>query len=131
GRMAERAFFQASVETMPRAGLESLKAERLLELVPHVYERSGLIREAWDAAGVHPCDIRFREEFFERAPLTSKGRCARGMSSSTATVGGRGVYRPGGLSGRGIDVGHDRRPDASLRAVVGVGAVLAGRRPLL
>lgn len=57
---------------MPRDRLEALQADRVLELVPYVYERSALYREVWDAAGVHPREIRTMDDYVERIPFISK-----------------------------------------------------------
>ena len=48
-----RRMFSPEIEAMPREDIERLQEEKLLgDLVPWAYERSGLIRETWDAAGV-------------------------------------------------------------------------------
>jgi phenylacetate-CoA ligase len=65
-------YFEPDVELMARTDLEAMQEERILELVPYVYERSGLVRQTWDAARVHPRDIRSLEDFRERVPFTSK-----------------------------------------------------------
>src|SRR5258708_34790785 len=57
---------------MPRARLEELQLERLLELLPLAYERAPLIRETWDDAGVHPRDIRTLDDFREGVPFIDK-----------------------------------------------------------
>ena len=51
-------FYNEEIETMPRPQLEELQLERLLDLIPHAYEHSALIRETWDAVKVKPADIR-------------------------------------------------------------------------
>jgi phenylacetate-CoA ligase len=65
-------YLEADIETMPRAEIEALEEERLLELVPYAYERSALIRETWSAARVHPRDIRSLDDFRERVPFIDK-----------------------------------------------------------
>ena len=65
-------YFDPQIETLPRAELERLQELRLLALLPLVYERSGLIRQAWDAAGVTPVDIRSLADFRARAPFIDK-----------------------------------------------------------
>jgi len=65
-------YFDPELETMPRADLDALQEEKLLALVPYAYERSGIVRETWDAAGVHPRDIRSTADFVERAPFIDK-----------------------------------------------------------
>lgn len=69
--MSDR-YLHPRIETMPRSDLATLQEERLLRLLPVAYERSGLVRETWDAAGVHPRDIRSVQDFVERAPFVDK-----------------------------------------------------------
>ncbi|MGE0387836.1 MAG: phenylacetate--CoA ligase family protein [Gammaproteobacteria bacterium] len=69
---ADGKYFEPAIETLPRAQLEALQEERLLEILPYVYERSRLYREKWDAAGVHPRDIRTIEDFRNRIPFLTK-----------------------------------------------------------
>ena len=40
-------FFEPELETMPRVEIRRLQERRLLELIPKVYERSGLIRQVY------------------------------------------------------------------------------------
>jgi phenylacetate-CoA ligase len=68
-----RRYFSPEIETMPRAEIEARRDERLLgDLVPWAYERSALIRETWDAAGVHPDDIRTIDDFRDQVPFIDK-----------------------------------------------------------
>ena len=60
---ADSAYFNAEVETMSRADLEALQLERLLRVIPIAYERAPLIRQAWEAARVHPRDIRTLDDW--------------------------------------------------------------------
>lgn len=69
----QRPYFSPEIETMPREDIEARRDERLLDdLVPWAYERSALIRETWDAAGVKPDDVRSMEEFREQVPFIDK-----------------------------------------------------------
>jgi phenylacetate-CoA ligase len=65
-------YYQPELETMDRAGIEAIQEEKLLDLVPYAYERSSLIRETWDEAGVHPRDIGSLDDFRAKAPFLSK-----------------------------------------------------------
>jgi phenylacetate-CoA ligase len=65
-------FFEPEVETMPRAGIEARQEERILELVPYVYERSALVRRKWEEARVKPGDINSLADFTERVPFITK-----------------------------------------------------------
>jgi phenylacetate-CoA ligase len=76
-------YFEPDVELLPRAELAAYQEAKVLELLPHVYERSPLYRSVWDAAGVHPRDIRSLEDYRERIPFITRTRCA---SSGTSTV---------------------------------------------
>jgi len=66
-------MFSPEIEAMPREDIDRLQAEKLLgDLVPWAYERSGLIRETWDAAGVKPADIQSLDDFHEKVPFIDK-----------------------------------------------------------
>ena len=55
---AARRYFAPEIETMPRAELDALQAEKLFgDLLPWAYDRSRLIRDTWDAAGVTPSSV--------------------------------------------------------------------------
>jgi phenylacetate-CoA ligase len=64
--------FLDAAETLRRDQLAALQEAKLLDLLPYAYERSGLIRETWDAAGVHPREIRSLPDFQARAPFIDK-----------------------------------------------------------
>jgi phenylacetate-CoA ligase len=70
--VADRRFLDPHIETLPRPALRALQESRLLDLLPKVYERSALIRATWDVAGVHPEQIRSRDDFFARVPHIDK-----------------------------------------------------------
>ena len=72
--MPDERYFEPEIETMSRSDLAALQEERLLELLPDVYERSGLMQKTWDEAGVKPADIRSLDDFRERAPFVTQGR---------------------------------------------------------
>jgi phenylacetate-CoA ligase len=66
-------MFSPEIEAMPREDIDRLQEEKLLgDLVPWAYERSGLIRETWDAAGVKPADIQSLDDFREKVPFLDK-----------------------------------------------------------
>jgi phenylacetate-CoA ligase len=66
-------MFSPEIEAMPREDIDRLQEEKLLgDLVPWAYERSGLIRETWDAAGVKPGDIQSFDDFREKVPFIDK-----------------------------------------------------------
>src|SRR6516162_2479139 len=70
--MADDRYFEPEIETMPRESLAALQEERILELVPYVYERSALVRKMWDEAGVKPGDVSSLTDFTERVPFITK-----------------------------------------------------------
>jgi len=70
--MPDDRFFEPEIETLPRASLAALQEERILELVPYVYERSALVRRKWEEARVKPGDINSLADFTERAPFITK-----------------------------------------------------------
>jgi phenylacetate-CoA ligase len=70
--MPDDRYFEPEIETMPRAGLEAMQEERILELVPYAYERSPLVRKKWEEARVKPSDINSLADFTERAPFITK-----------------------------------------------------------
>jgi phenylacetate-CoA ligase len=68
----DESYLEPAIETMSRHDLQALQEERLLELLPRVYERAPLMRKTWDEAGVKPGDIRSLSDFQERAPFITK-----------------------------------------------------------
>ena len=70
--MPDERFFEPDVETMPRAHIAALQEERILELVPYVYERSALVRRKWEEAKVKPSDVNSLADFTERVPFITK-----------------------------------------------------------
>jgi phenylacetate-CoA ligase len=70
---AGRRYFSPEIETMPRAEIDSVRDERLLgDLLPWAHQRSALIRETWDAAGITAADIRTMDDFREKVPFIDK-----------------------------------------------------------
>ncbi|AYJ85509.1 phenylacetate--CoA ligase family protein (plasmid) [Sphingomonas paeninsulae] len=65
-------YFDPQIETLPRDKLKELQQFRLLGLLPYAYERSGLIRQVWDAAGVHPSQITSLADYVAKAPFIDK-----------------------------------------------------------
>ncbi|MEY2448831.1 MAG: phenylacetate-CoA ligase [Acidimicrobiaceae bacterium] len=70
-------YFEPDIECMARAELEALQEARLLELLPYVHERSGLVATTWAEAGVHPRDVKSLDDFYERAPIIDKDTLRR------------------------------------------------------
>jgi phenylacetate-CoA ligase len=69
----ERRYFSPEIETMPRSEIAALREERLLgDLLPWAYQRSALIRETWDAAGITADDVQSMDDFREKVPFIDK-----------------------------------------------------------
>jgi phenylacetate-CoA ligase len=81
-------YYDAERETMPRAALETLQEQMLLEMLPHAYAHAPLIRETWDAAGVHPDEIGSLTDFRERAPFIDKDAVRRFRDAHGDPYGG-------------------------------------------
>ena len=60
-----------SIETAPLEELRALQLERLRWSLGHAYDHVPHYRSAWDAAGVHPDDVRELADL-ARLPLTTK-----------------------------------------------------------
>jgi phenylacetate-CoA ligase len=95
----DQEYYAPAIETMPRADLEAMQEERLLEIVPFAYERSALVRETWDAAGVHPRDVKSIDDFKERAPFLDKNMVRRYRDDHCDPYGGTLCVEPSELTG--------------------------------
>ena len=103
-------YFNEAIETMARADLEALQLERLLDVIPIAYERAPLIREAWDAAKVHPRDIRTLDDFRERVPFIDKDAVRRFRDERGDPFGGLLCVDPNDLTGVGSTSGTTGDP---------------------
>lgn len=68
----ERKFLEPEMETASRREIAELQEKRVLELVPYAWERSGLYRELWSAAGLRPDDIQSLADFTRKVPTFCK-----------------------------------------------------------
>src|SRR5215207_8435629 len=69
----DRRYFSPEIETMRRDEIDRVREERLLgDLLPWAYQRSALIRETWDAAGVTADDIQSMDDFHAKVPFIDK-----------------------------------------------------------
>jgi phenylacetate-CoA ligase len=57
---------------MPRAAIEDMQQQTLLQVLPYAYARAPMIRQLWDQAGVTPGAIRNLEDFRQKVPFTNK-----------------------------------------------------------
>ena len=95
----DQTYYAPEIETMPRADLEALQLERLLETLPHAYKNSALLRTTWDAAGVHPRDVRTLDDFRERVPFVDKDAVRHYRDEHGDPYGGLLCVPPSELSG--------------------------------
>lgn len=91
-------FYDETRETMPRAQLHALQESLLLELLPHAFEHSPLIRQTWTEAGVHPRDVRSLDDFVERAPFIDKDALRRFRDERGDPFGGICTLPPAELT---------------------------------
>jgi phenylacetate-CoA ligase len=69
----DRRYFSPEIETMPRSEIDRVREERLLgDLLPWTYQRSALIRETWDAAGITADDVQSMDDFHAKVPFIDK-----------------------------------------------------------
>ncbi len=106
----DRVYFDAAIETMARADLEALQFERLQAVIPLAYENAALIGETWDAAGVHPRDIRTLDDFRERVPFIDKDAVRRFRDDRGDPYGGLLCVDPNALTGVGSTSGTTGDP---------------------
>jgi phenylacetate-CoA ligase len=91
-------YYDTEYETMPRPQLLALQEELLLEMLPYAYEHAPLIRETWDAAGVHPRDITNLADFHAAAPFVSKDALRRFRDERNDPYGGLCALPPSELT---------------------------------
>ncbi len=94
----EARYFDEAAETMSRAELEACQLEALLSILPLAYEHAPLVREAWDAAGVHPREITSLADFCERAPFVDKNTLRRWRDERGDPYGGLLTVAPDELT---------------------------------
>jgi phenylacetate-CoA ligase len=94
----EQRYLEPAIETMPRIKLEYLQEQRLLELLPIVYENAPLTRKIWDEAGVKPSDIRNLDDFRERAPFVTKDEIRKFRDEYNDPLGGMLAVEPDRIS---------------------------------
>ncbi len=96
--MYDDLYFDRDSELMPRQAIAELQEQRIAELAPFVYERSPLVRSLWQAAGVHPRDIRSVDDFRERAPTMTKDDIRAFRDATGDSFGGVLCVEPRELS---------------------------------
>ena len=97
------------IETLPRAGLESIQLQRLQALVARVYDRVRPYREKMDRAGIKPADIRSLDDL-KHLPFTTKDDLRDNYPYGLFTVPMDDVIRvhaSSGTTGKPTVVGYD------------------------
>ena len=64
-------YFNEEFETLPRPALEALQLKRLQAVLQRVYAHVPFYREAFNSAGIAPCDVKTLGDL-ERLPFTTK-----------------------------------------------------------
>lgn len=98
-------FADEAIETMPRADIERMQEAYVLQLMPYAYNRSALVREVWDEAGITPNDIRTMDDFKEKVPFIDKDRIRRFRDQHGDAFGGLKCADPPHLRGVGFTSG--------------------------
>jgi phenylacetate-CoA ligase len=103
-------YYDERIETMPRGDIEHLQEGLLLQLLPYAYQRSALVREVWDAAGVKPQDIRSLADFKDKAPFIDKDRIRAFRDQHNDPYGGTRCADPPHMKGVGLTSGTTGDP---------------------
>jgi phenylacetate-CoA ligase len=122
-------YWEEEIETLPRAGLESIQLRRLRRLVARVYEKVEPYRRKMDAAGIRPEDITSLADL-QRLPFTYKDDLRDNYPFGLFTVPLDEVVRvhaSSGTTGKPTVVGYTRRDietwaDLMARAMTCAGA---------
>jgi len=104
-------YWEEEMETLPRAGLESIQLRRLRRLVARVYDKVEPYRRKMDAAGVKPDDIRTLADL-QRLPFTYKDDLRDNYPFGLFTVPLDEVVRvhaSSGTTGKSTVVGYTRK----------------------
>lgn len=92
--MGERRFWDETAQTLPPGRLRAVQEERLREAVRRVWDAAPFFRRRFEAAGVHPDDIRTLDDL-PRIPVCRKAD----LRASEAEHPPIGDYRCVGLRG--------------------------------
>src|SRR5215204_1158412 len=119
------------VETMPRDQLAALQLERLQTTLARAYQRVPHYRNAFDAAGVHPDDVRTLADL-ARFPFTTKADLRDNYPFGMFAVPREDVVRvhaSSGTTGRPTVVGYTRNDIDTWADVMARSIRAAGGRP--
>ncbi|MEW6475451.1 MAG: AMP-binding protein [Actinomycetota bacterium] len=68
----ESRLWNPVLQQLPRDRLDELHLKRIQSLIAFAYENSPLHRRLYDAAGLHPSDVRTLDDFYTKVPFTDK-----------------------------------------------------------
>ena len=122
-------YWEEEIETLPRAGLESIQLHRLRRLVARVYDKVEPYRRKMDEAGIRPDDITTLADL-QRLPFTYKDDLRDNYPFGLFTVPLEEVVRvhaSSGTTGKPTVVGYTKKDietwaDLMARAMTCAGA---------
>jgi len=124
-------IFNVEMETISREKLRELQLERLKETVKRVYERVPFHKQAFDAAGVKPEDIRSLDDI-QKLPFMKKTHLRENYPFNLFAVPMNEVIRihgSSGTKGKPTVVGYTKRDLENWAELVARCICLAGGRP--
>lgn len=86
--MTEKTYWNQELETMPADKLWELETKALQDQLTYVYRKSPFYRQKFDEKGVHPDDLKSREDL-QRFPFTTK----EDLRQTQESVGGLGGHQ--------------------------------------
>ncbi len=122
------AYWNDEIETMPRAGLESIQLIRLQKLVTRVYALVKPYRQKMDAAGVRPEDIRSLADL-QRLPFMVKNDLRDNYPFGLFAVSLDEIIRlhaSSGTTGKATVVGYTEKDIVTWSNIVARALVCAG-----
>ncbi|MEZ5851160.1 MAG: phenylacetate--CoA ligase PaaK [Hyphomicrobiaceae bacterium] len=129
--LAPKRFELDPIEIAPRQAIEELQLHRLKWTLRHAYENVPHYRQAFDAAGVAPGDLRTLADL-QRFPFTSKqdlrANYPYGMFAVPMNEVSR-VHASSGTTGKPTVVGYTRRDLATWATCIGRCIRASGGRP--
>src|SRR3954451_2415130 len=131
GRRFERVEGLDPIETASADELRALQTGRLRATIQHTYAHVPHYRDAWDAAGVHPDDVRELEDL-ARLPFTSKADLRANYPFGMFAVPREQVVRihaSSGTTGQPTVVGYTAEDVDMWATVVARSIRAAGGRP--
>src|SRR5262249_20904797 len=114
-------------EGLSRHELRQLQEDRLLAMLPYVYERSALTRSVWDKAGVQPRDIRSISDVRERAPFLDQNALRAFRAQYGDPFAGLLCVRPRDLGYVGSTSGTTGNPTPVAHTPMGPTEIARGR----